>query len=373
MVDLCLSIPDCNTGLLDHEGLTAFDILLRSGSRGEAISNMFYNSIIEMDTHNPQTALLRILTITSEPATAGKPIFPGQAMFPPVEDSNEPLVTALIARRIDSTTTNHDGDTALHMAAAKASNLRIVSKLINAGWDVNAVGNQGATPLHCAARTRDVEVVRLLLHHEANVGAKDDRGFTPLKLAEEIQCEDLVVLLQDATDLVARLVQVRRLAMDNISSHDLDSQAVDDEEQTPLHVDDEGRNPLHRTAWDRLTETVKYLVAGGVVPNRYSKNWKTPLHFAAEHGDTEIVTTLLAGGANPDSSAHRLSSTPLHLAAKNGHTETVSALLAGGASVDRLDDNMDTPLHLAAGGRHRDTVSVLLAAGASLDLVNIFS
>lgn len=54
MVRLCLSVPDCDVGLKDNEGLTAFDISLRTGQ--EVIPSLLYNSIFNMEESHPQSA-----------------------------------------------------------------------------------------------------------------------------------------------------------------------------------------------------------------------------------------------------------------------------------------------------------------------------
>lgn len=196
MVMLCLSVPECRIGLKDNNGLTAFDISLRTSGGNEAIPSMFYQSMLDMEEIQPHTALLRALTITSERAD-DKPVFPGAAMFAPVETSNEPLVEALINRGVDLTVTNEDGDTALHVAAAKADNVAITAKLLMAGSDVNAIGNRGATPLHYAVDTADVSMVELLVHHNADRSATDHSQRTALDIAEKDQKQDLVLLLKD--------------------------------------------------------------------------------------------------------------------------------------------------------------------------------
>lgn len=218
IVQLCLSVPECEIGLLDNDGLTAFDISLRNGNR--IITTSFYKSLFEIEETHPQAALLRILTVSSEPA-ADKPNFPGVAIFDPIMDRNKRLVKALIERGIDLKATNADGDTALHIAAAgihavtdrEATNgdgdrasrvaaanivaVEIASMLLEAGSDVNAIGHGGATPLHHAVHTENQMMVQTILDWEPTPGVKDEEGRMALDQAVENHDKDMVVLLTE--------------------------------------------------------------------------------------------------------------------------------------------------------------------------------
>lgn len=96
-------------------------------------------------------------------------------------------VDALLEARADvrAYSTNHEGNTALHAALAGCRDLRIVSRLLAGGADVNARAAGGYTQLHIAAFHDDVGVVEALLARGAAVDAREDQGRTPLALAEE--------------------------------------------------------------------------------------------------------------------------------------------------------------------------------------------
>jgi ankyrin repeat protein len=95
-------------------------------------------------------------------------------------------VDALLDVRADvrARSDNHEANTALHAALAGRGGLRIVSRLVNAGADVNARAGGGYTPLHIAAFHDDVTIVNLLIAHGAAAGARDDQDRTPLTIAE---------------------------------------------------------------------------------------------------------------------------------------------------------------------------------------------
>lgn len=193
MVKLCLSVPDCDVGLRDNDGLTAFDL-----APNETIQQGFYRSVFEMEETAPLDALLRVLTLTSVPAGDDKPVFPGAALFEPVEHGNTRLVAALIERRVDLTARNEHGDTALHIAAGQRDAVEIATLLVHAGADVNALGNGRATPLHCAAHNGQLDVVRVLLDHGALGGVEDEAGATALQLAEGNHNRAIVDMLKGA-------------------------------------------------------------------------------------------------------------------------------------------------------------------------------
>lgn len=214
MVMLCLSVLECEIGLRDNDDLTAFDLSVRAVSGNETIPTMFYKSMFEIEEIDPQAALLRALTVTSEPAPT-RSIFPGAAMFGPVHDSNLRLVKALIDRGIELSATNGDGDTALHVAA-KVGNVETATMLLEAGSDVNARGNEGATPLHCAIHTADRRLVQVFLDGEADFDVKDDAGKTPLELAEESHKVDLVVLLKGVREGRNPVQYINRIGLTDI-------------------------------------------------------------------------------------------------------------------------------------------------------------
>lgn len=384
MVRLCLSVPECQIGLLDHDNLTAFDLAFRSGN--EAIQRLFYRSIFEIEETEPQTALLRILTVTSEPAPNRSGLdFPGEAMFDPVEASNAPLVKALVARGIDLTATNRDGDTALHLAATKVGNLEITTMLLEAGYDVNARGNRGATPLHYAVQSAvDTTTAQLLLRYGADVSAEDHSCRTALQLAEDNLNGPLVTLLKDKLDNDPPQLTLKAEGQKNLDVEltvvrrdrtDTDGCAVAVEERPVVITvqaggidvtDQKGQTALHRAVLDRDQDTVRTLLDMGAGPEAMDQDTYTPLQLAAQAGDTDIVEILLARGAHIETT-NSAGNTALHVAAWSGHPDTVNALLASHASIDAKNNIGHQAVHCAAWAGNQGVVDILLAARAQID------
>jgi ankyrin repeat protein len=69
-------------------------------------------------------------------------------------------------------------------AAADCDRLQVAEHLLSIGADVTAADNEGRTPLHRAAGSDSVRVLKLLLKCDGvNVNAQDIHGDTPLMLA----------------------------------------------------------------------------------------------------------------------------------------------------------------------------------------------
>lgn len=298
-VALCLSVPDCQIGLLDNDGRTAFDIAMQAGN--EKISALFYRSIFEMEETHPQEALLRVLTITAEPEP-DRPVFPGAALFAPIEVGNSLLVKALLERGVDLAATNTNGDTALHLAV-KVCNLEIATLLLEAGSDAAAKDREGRTAMQVAVENQQEDIVAIFEGHE-------------------------VVLPAPRTDLES-LNQIWKI-------------------------------PLIQAATVGDLDAVCELLKLGADVNA-GENDRCALHLAAEHGHTEIVKTLLAYGAQIEATTPLFEYTPLHLAAEHGHTETIQVLLANGAYIEAVAPLIvPGPLYLPT-----DNIAVSVALWAS--------
>jgi ankyrin repeat protein len=71
--------------------------------------------------------------------------------------------------------------------------------LLDAGADVNAIGTIRSTALHVVVQySPDLDRVKLLLKHGANVNAKDAEGLTPLDWAERNKDMAIIRLLKAA-------------------------------------------------------------------------------------------------------------------------------------------------------------------------------
>jgi ankyrin repeat protein len=82
--------------------------------------------------------------------------------------------------------------------AAFFGHRKIVEYLIDAGADVNQVADNAfkVAPLHAAVSNGDIEIVKILLEHNADATAKQQNDFTPLDAATQSVRQDLVDLLQ---------------------------------------------------------------------------------------------------------------------------------------------------------------------------------
>ena len=80
--------------------------------------------------------------------------------------------------------------------ADKSLNVAKAQLLVDLGAEVNAVGPQGRTALHYAARGGDLTLCRLLLEAGADPTRLDDDGRTPLEVARKYRKRDVVYLLR---------------------------------------------------------------------------------------------------------------------------------------------------------------------------------
>ena len=179
--------------------------------------------------------------------------------------------------------------------AVLAGSAQAVGEHLAAGSDPNIVRQEdGATPLHVAARAGEPEVVLTLLANDADPQETDSAGATPLHIAAAAGKPEVV---------------------NTLLAGDADPQVGDRTGATPLHVAARAGEP----------EVVITLLAGDADPRAEDQTGATPLHVAAAAGAIDVINILLDIGADADAQNND-GRTPLDLAVAEGHTVAAEAL-----------------------------------------------
>lgn len=251
--------------------------------------------------------------------------------------------------------------------AVRTQDASRVQALLSQRADVNAVSDDGSTPLLWAAHWNDVAVAESLVRAGADPNVANDFGMTPLSRACTNGSAPLVALLLNAGARPNTAIATGETPLMTCASSGagaavkmlLAGGAAVNAAETSQH-----QTALMWAAAERHAGVVGLLVEAGADLRARTRNGFTALHFAAREGDIETMTRLLAAGVDinirsqPDSpdkgrgaayqSTLSEGSTPLLVATVRGQVPAALYLLEHGADPNAGDAGF-TPLHWAAG------------------------
>ena len=145
--------------------------------------------------------------------------------------------------------------------------------------------------------------------------------------------------------------------------------------------DSDGMNPLHHSSKSGLAKVASLLLSYRADVNAPAcscssadsclcgRNW-TPLHFAASHGHADIVHMLLDARADLSATTSRSKENALHLAVESGHEDVVRYLLAFNADIEAQTADSETAIQIAIQEGHGAIARLLLEHGAQLRLAS---
>ena len=231
--------------------------------------------------------------------------------------------------------------------AARSNDLETVKVLLEAGADINQVTGYGWSPLLVATQNRYYKLAAYLVDRGADPNLPNKGGWTPLYLAT------------DNRNIENGDYPVRKGDMDHLDFIKL--------------LIDKGANVNARVKDSTETRTV--------FTNQWlDENGATAFLRASQSGDLELMKLLLARGADPKI-ATVLGVTALHVAAGIGWVEgityewsadatyeAVRMLLGLGLDVNAQADTGRTALHGAAHKGRTNVIQALADAGARLDI-----
>jgi len=198
------------------------------------------------------------------------------------------------------------------------------------------------------------EVRAILARDPAAVNRRNDRGHTPVLIAQYHHKRDIVQdLLAAEPDLdvfdaccVGRTARVVQLL---------------DADSTLLNAyNSDGFFPLGLAAFFGHPETVKLLVSRGADLGQVARNPMKiqALHAGAASHNLDVMKTLVDAGAPVNGQQHE-GWTPLHEAARHGDIEIARLLLAKGADPKQGNDKGVSAIGLAADSGNMEMLKLL--------------
>ena len=143
---------------------------------------------------------------------------------------------------------------------------QMVDLMLKYGADVYSSGYNGETPLHCAARSSNLDVVKMLIEHGCDPKSTDDLGRVALHSAARSVFNTTYVL--------------RYLVEEKMESEDINMK------------DFSGRTPLHEAARYGCVGTTETLIELGSDVMARNNDGETPLDIAKAFSRTDVVVYL---------------------------------------------------------------------------------
>lgn len=204
----------------------------------------------------------------------------------------------LIQNGADLEVKNGDGETPLlYLVSCFADEddykemFEVVKSLVSNGADVNCIGANLCTPLHCC---ESVRIAELLVNNGADIEAVANDGYRPIHSAVESQYVDFAkVLLNASVDVNART--------------------------------NEGKTAMHMLTCGADSDIIELLLSAGADINAVDNNGNTALHDLARFNHHENISFLIFKGATT-SIRNTDGKTPLEIAIEKGHKQSIIAL-----------------------------------------------
>ena len=138
----------------------------------------------------------------------------------------------------------------------------IIARLIDHRADTSPTDENGETPLHLAAHVGHLKVVRLLIERHVDIEAASAEGYTPLHMAAEGGHSDVIRALCDEGHASVQATTVR------------------------------GTTPLHWAAFHGHARTFMLLLARGASLHAQDSEGETPLTLVEGRGDSAMLAQL---------------------------------------------------------------------------------
>lgn len=270
-----------------------------------------------------------------------------------VNSDDAAAAAALLADGADPNVMESDGffSNPIMRTAVRNGNTEIVSQLIEAGADVNAVDSKSRSILHWAVSEGETGMVRLLIDAGADVNAQDDEGFTVLPKAVNANNAEMTRMLLDAgADVHGEMSFSYALLQ---WSFQFPAPGV-------VIASAKGNN-----------EILQMLIDAGAdvnfdAPIEGDVNKWQPLSFAAQGQHLDTIDLLVANGANVDGDPVWRGGNPLGIASSLvPSAEVVEKLIAHGADVNfRGSDGEVDILGGAMASGDEEVIQLLQDAGA---------
>nr|XP_053633946.1 protein phosphatase 1 regulatory subunit 16A-like [Cherax quadricarinatus] len=204
-------------------------------------------------------------------------------------------VQALLEAGVNPDSTNEDGLTALHQCCIDDSE-EMMRLLVHHGADVNAQDSEKWTPLHAAATCGHLHLAKFLIAKSANLLAVNADGNMPYDICEDDATLDYIESEMARRGVTQRLIDETRSATETYMLNDLKS--MKSEGQSLMFRDHQGATPLHIAAANGYVRVVEYLLSQNVPTEvRDHDDW-SPLHAAACWGHPDVLELLVQNGAN---------------------------------------------------------------------------
>ncbi|XP_076285931.1 transient receptor potential cation channel subfamily A member 1-like [Lasioglossum baleicum] len=187
--------------------------------------------------------------------------------------------------------------------AVRCRNLELVEDLLKNGADINALDNMyfGNSFLHMAVKTKQVQMVKLLINYGANVNVKDSQGETPIVNAIQNRDKKMIELLLTNGVDIKEDPKVLRAAVENGNLKIVEDILMEGADVNMLLIANSsiGRFlPLHKAVMQRQLEMANVLIKYGANVNAKDSDGATPIFYAINKMDTEMIELLLINGAD---------------------------------------------------------------------------